>query len=306
MEKVLVTGGAGFIGRHLVHALRGRHQDVAVVDDGRCGTPALLPPNVEQHNCDISQLSVAEWKELLYGVTTVYHLAAAKLHTPSSTADELFRTNVIATQRLAEAAAALGRVRVIFASSLYAYGKLGPSRMSDGSVPEPNTLYGATKLTGESIFRSYGFTQDLQWLGARLFFAFGSGQFADGGYPSVIVKNFERIQRDEEPVVLGSGLQSLDYIHVTDVVAALITLADSGLTGRIVNVCTGVPTTVIDLVKAMVDVSGCQLNIAFQPPDWTEGTTRVGEPSTALQALGWKPVVSLETGLREVWVEDFS
>lgn len=306
MDKTLITGGAGFIGRHLIHALRGSGQTLTVADNGRCGIPALLPSDVEQIGCDIAQLSVSQWKELLDGVTTVYHLAAAKLHTPSSSADELLRTNVIATQRLAEAAAELGGVRVIFASSLYAYGGLGPSRMSDDSVPEPNTLYGATKLMGESIFRSYGFTHGLQWMGARLFFTFGSGQYADGGYPSVVVRNFKRIREGQDPVVLGNGMQSLDYIHVSDVVTALIALASSGITGRTVNVCTGVATPIKDLVQTMIGISEREANIAFRPADWTEGTARVGEPSTVLKVLGWRPVVSLEAGLREVWLTDFA
>lgn len=304
--KVLVTGGAGFIGRHLVRELAESGVSVTVVDDGRCGRPDLLPANVDVIDRDIATMAVREWTQILEGASTVFHLAAAKLHTPTADAETLISTNVTGTYRLAEAAAHLGNIRFVFASSLYAHGGLGPEVIHENSVPRTSTLYGATKLMGEGILRSFERSHGLPWAGARLFFTYGSGQFADGGYPSVIVRNFARLRDDKNPVIYGSGRQSLDYIHVSDVVKALRLLAADASVGRVVNVCSGIATPVLDLVAHMVLVTEKAVALEFRAADWTEGTMRVGVVSQALSALGWVPTVSLDHGLRECWKTDFA
>ena len=304
--RVVVTGGAGFIGRHLVRSLVQSGKSVLVIDDGRCGRLDLLPGDVEVQRFDIADLKTDDWTRLLRGASTVFHLAAAKLHSPSSDASTLIATNVVATQKLAEAASGLDGVRVVFASSLYAHGGLGPRAIGDDTVPQPSTIYGATKLMGEGIFRSYERSHDLSWVGARLFFTYGSGQFAEGGYPSVIIKNFGRLKAMKAPVIFGSGKQALDYVHVSDVVRALNVLATKCSTGRVVNVCSGSPTPVENLVSMMAAVAEVKIPPEYREADWTEGTIRVGVPSAALTDLGWAPNVPLEEGLRECWSTDFA
>lgn len=305
MDKVVVTGGAGFIGRHLVRELQNSGASVAVVDDGRCGRLDLLHADIEVVNRDISTMAAREWAPILQGTSTIFHLAAAKLHTPNADADTLISTNVSGTYRLAEAAAQMGNIRFVFASSLYAHGGLGPQAMNENGVPRPSTLYGATKLMGEGILRSFEKSHGLSWGGARLFFTYGSGQFADGGYPSVIVRNFERMRDGKAPVIFGSGRQSLDYIHVSDVVSALRVLVADAAVGRVVNVCRGIAIPVLDLVKQMLLIAQKDGAIEFREADWTEGTVRVGVVSQALKSLGWAPTVSLDEGLRECWTNDF-
>jgi UDP-glucose 4-epimerase len=305
-DKAVVTGGAGFIGRHLVRSLKESGASVVVVDDARCGRPELLMEGVEAVEADISRMTVAEWRNIISDDATVFHLAATKLHTPSADADSLIGTNVTGTQRLAEAAAGLRGVRLVYTSSLYAYGSLGPDLMDEDSVPSPSTLYGATKLMGEGILRAYQRSHGLRWSGARLFFTYGSGQFAEGGYPSVIVRNFERLRDGQDPIVLGSGTQTLDYIHVSDVVKALRLLDGDAAVGQIFNVCTGRATSVLDLVQTMIAVSGSQADVRFGPADWTDGTARVGKLSKRLAAIGWAPSMSLKQGLSECWDADFA
>ncbi len=304
--SAVVTGGAGFIGRHLVRSLRASGASVIVVDDGRCGRPELLSEGIEFIERDISRMTVEEWRNIIGEDAVVYHLAATKLHTPSADADSLIGTNVTGTQRLTEAAAGLPGVRLVYTSSIYAYGSLGPDPMDEDCVPRPSTLYGATKHMGEGILRAYERSHGLRWNGARLFFTYGSGQFAEGGYPSVIVRNFERLRDGRNPVVFGSGRQTLDYIHVSDVVQALRLLEVDKRVGQVVNVCTGQATSIVDLVQTMVSVSGSQIDVKFEPSDWTDGTARVGKFSKRLAAIGWRPTMSLEQGLLECWDADFA
>jgi len=301
--NVLVTGAAGFIGSHLCTRLatqQGIH--VTGIDDLRSGSGSRIPEQVNHMNRDISEISVAEWTELLTDVDIVYHLAAEKYNASKSSPERLLLTNVNATERLARAAALANVGRVVFTSSLYSYGSMGPKTMDEKDVPEPSTLYGASKLMGEGILRSVDRELGLSWNVARLFFIYGPWQFAHGGYKSVIIKNFERALRGESMQINGSGNQALDYIYVDDCVEALIALATSNKDHKVVNVASGVGTAIRDLVTVMSSIAGCGLNdLEHAPADWTEGSRRVGAPSEIERYVGWRATTSIELGLERVW-----
>ncbi len=301
--KALVTGGAGFIGRHLCAHLSGKSIDVVVVDDGGTGKPDQLGQGIRVVNREISTLTIEQWGELLIGVDFVFHLAARKYNTPGVTAQQIIDTNVTATWRLATASASAGVRRLIFTSSLYAYGGLGPEVMSEDLPAQPRTLYGSSKLMGEGILRTVGHESGLSWNCVRLFFIYGPGQFADGGYKSVVVTNFERIRQGLAPTICGDGAQALDYVFVGDAVDALWAVAESATDKQVVNVCAGVPRSVASLTDTMLEVSGTRLLPEEIAPDWTAGTRRVGDPSKALEVFGWSTQTGLADGLRQTWAE---
>jgi UDP-glucose 4-epimerase len=300
LSKILVTGGAGFVGRHLVSDLLESGNEVHVVDSGETGRPELLPSSVSLTDVDISNLTDKDWKEILTGVDFVYHLAARKYNTPGVTAEQLIAANATATYRLAEAASNANVKKFVYSSTLYAYGSMGPKVMVETDVPSPKTVYGASKLFGEHSLQNKDFKLPLNWSVARFFFVYGPGQFSEGGYKSVIVSNFERIAKGDNPVIHGSGEQVLDYIYVGDVVRALKKMADSPLNDTF-NLGSGNHYSINEVTKLMLDVSKTSLEPIHSEPDWTEGTSRVGDNRKARELLSWEPLVSLEEGLNLTW-----
>ena len=299
--RILVTGGAGFIGRALIGFVRGRGHEVVVVDAGFTGRLHEVPADCTLVERDIATMTGHEWDELLTGCDLVFHLAARKYNTPGVTADQLLDTNVRATWRLAEAAARAGVARLVFTSSLYVYGALGPDVMRETDVPMPRTLYGSSKLMGEHILRTVGLEHGLSWNCARLFFVYGPGQYTDGGYKSVIVTNLERMAAGLAPTIRGDGEQALDYVYVDDVVHALWTLATGGTSEQVLNIASGRRASINDLTATMIEVAGGTFTPEHLAADWTAGTSRVGDPTRCRATIGWAATTDLSTGLDRTW-----
>jgi UDP-glucose 4-epimerase len=297
----LVTGAAGFIGSHLVERLVGDGWSVRGLDDGRTGDWDRVKVPVDRLDSSLEMMSSDDLRVACGGVSLLFHLAAEKHNTPGVTADRTVAVNIAATARLFDAAGAEGVAKIVFASSLYAYGSLGPRVMSESDIPAPQTVYGVSKLAGEHLLRVAERNHGVEWSVARLFFVYGPHQLAQGGYPSVIVRNFGRVRRGEPPVVNGDGAQALDYVYIDDCVDGLVALAHSEHHGLIVNLASGRPTTIIDLTMAMLDASRSSLEPVQGPADWTAGTVRFGSTERASALLGWSASTSLDLGLRRVW-----
>ena len=302
-RRVLVTGAAGFIGSHLTNALlEVADCEVVGIDDLRAGDWSRVSGSVEKVTADITGLSRDDWSGLADGCSHIFHLAAEKYNSPNTSDETLLATNVSAMQRLIDGVCDLEDSRMVFTSSLYAYGSTGPEPMSEDDPLRPSTVYGASKAAGEHLLAAARSRLGLDYNIARLFFIYGPGQFAEGGYKSVIVSNFERIKAGEPPLIIGSGTQALDYVYIDDCVHALMLLGVSDRSGATVNVSTGHGESINDLTAAMVSVASAdQIEPAHGPPDWTDGTTRVGQPDLALSQFGWKAETPLDKGLSSTW-----
>jgi UDP-glucose 4-epimerase len=173
--------------------------------------------------------------------------------------------------------------------------------MFETDVATPTTLYGASKLMGEGILRSLDKEIGLSWNVARLFFIYGPHQHAEGGYKSVIIKNFERIIAGNSPVVFGDGKQSLDYVYITDCVSALVELARSEHEMQIVNVSTGTAQSVNHLTALMLNASDSKLKPEYKAPDWTEGSSRSGSAVRIENIFNWRATTDMGEGLEEVY-----
>lgn len=297
----LVTGGIGFIGHHLVNDLISSGQNCAVLDNARSGNWENINPKASLIDKGLEDMSPLELEECLVGVDTLYHLAAEKYNSSSMTPARVLEVNVAATDRLFAAAVKAGVKRIVFTSSLYAYGSLGPQPMLESDLPAPWTHYGISKLSGEHLLAVNCAKTKTTWNIARLFFIYGPRQFAEGGYKSVIQSNFEMLSKGQNVTIKGDGNQRLDYVFVDDCVRALRLLGTSSVSGKTVNVSSGESLSVEEVLRLMCRAAGQQFTPDFIARDWTHGTNRSGGRGLIGELFGWQPEVDLETGLREIW-----
>jgi UDP-glucose 4-epimerase len=302
--KIVVTGGAGFIGGHLVRALLDEGADhITIVDDLRAGDRARLPldPRVTLREERIGGGPI-NFEE----ASLLFHFAAEKHNASRHDPHGLLETNVLGTQRVLEAAARAGVQKVVFASSLFAHGRTSGAPLVESERATPNTVYGASKLCGEHLLDALGRATGIETVALRFFFVYGPMQFAGAGYKSVIVKSFEHLLRGEPPIVFGDGAQTLDYIYIDDAVRAAILAAESDVTAEVIHIGSGEPTTVASLVDKVMEIAGSDLKPESGPKDETHGTRRVADTAKAEALLGFRAKVTLEAGLSATfqWMKD--
>jgi UDP-glucose 4-epimerase len=302
IERAVVTGAAGFIGSNLVTRLAKELGVNAIgLDNEQTGDWSRVDVPCTRIDRDLVATTADELQSLLEGNDVLFHLAAEKYNSSSSTPQRVIDVNISATHRLFSAAATVGLRKVVFTSSLYAYGSLGPGRMKEDQLPAPTTTYGVSKIAGEHLLRVVSAEHDLDWTVARLFFVYGPRQWARGGYKSVVLSNFERIRRGEPPTIFGDGNQTLDYVYVDDAIDALLAMCEAKHRGITYNVGTGRGISIRELTDLMLEVAGSDLEPITCPPDWTADSVRVADPGLASDRLGWTPSTSMSEGLRRVW-----
>jgi UDP-glucose 4-epimerase len=142
---------------------------------------------------------------------------------------------------------------------------------------------------------------NIETVTARLYFIYGPNQDAGTGYPSVITKNFERIDAGQRPLVYGDGSQTLDYLYIDDCIDAILMLMNAQNRHRIYNICSGSYISIRELTDLMIGISKSKLKPMQCDPDWTQGTIRSGSCSRILNEYGWQPKVNLLEGLRMVY-----
>jgi UDP-glucose 4-epimerase len=240
---------------------------------------------------------------VLRGADGLFHLAAEKHNQSKDSPVAVLRANVEGTQSLYASAVEARVTRVVFTSSLYAYGRMHAPPMQEDEVPAPSTVYGISKLAGEHLLRHFCNSGKLTGRALRYFFIYGPRQWAGMGYKSVIIKNAERLVVGQAPLVIGDGAQALDYVYVDDAVeatiAALLVPAPREL--ETLNIASGRAVPVRELLETLCAVAGKPYQPTHDAPDWTAGTSRAGDPRRAETSLGWRAQTSLTDGLRRTW-----
>ena len=294
--RAVVTGGAGFIGSHLVEALLARGDEVHVVDNLATGNRDNVAEGAAFHERDIREPLDDLFAEAR--PETVFHLAAqADVGTSVEKPQLDAEVNVLGTLRLLEAARAVGS-RLVFSSTGGAiYGECERPARED-ATREPLSPYGTSKLAGEEYLATWNRLHGMHNVALRLGNVFGPRQLAklEGGVVAIFMGRLH----DGEPVtIFGDGEQTRDFVYVGDVVAAL--LAGAGASGGTFNVGTGVKTSVNRLYEACREVSG--RGAAPQYADARPGELHdsVLDASAARAAFGWAPRETLESGLRRTW-----
>ncbi len=305
-SRVLVIGGAGFIGSHVVDALV--QEDVAqiTVYDNFCrGTranleQALKDPRVGIYEVggDILQADVlaSAVKEADY----VFHLAALWLLQCHDYPRAAFDVNVRGTFNVLEACRDHGVKRLVYSSSASVYGDAVEIPMKESHPFNNRTFYGATKIAGEAMCRAFFDRYGLSYAGLRYMNVYGARQDYKGTYTSVIMKILDRIDRGAPPVVYGDGSQSYDFIYVTDVARANLCALKSDADDAFYNVGGGTKTSIKSLCQQILTLSGSDLAIQYEPAGQTFVTNRVGCPEKAAKELGFKTAVSLCEGLQRL------
>ena len=294
--RAIVTGGAGFIGSHVVERLLARGDDVHVLDNLATGKRENLADGASLHEGDIRHDAAAVFDEV--GPDVCFHLAAqADVGTSIERPDVDAEVNVIGTLQILEAARR-HQAQVVFTSTGGAlYGECErPAREDDPR--EPLSPYGASKLAGEEYLATWNRLHGANHVSLRLANVFGPRQMAklEGG---VIAIFMDRLAAGEQCTIFGDGEQTRDFVYVGDVVSAL--LAGVGHAGGVFNIGTGVETTVNALYDACRRIAGSDAEATYEPPRKGDLIRSVLDPGLAERELGWRPEYDLERGLRETW-----
>jgi UDP-glucose 4-epimerase len=290
--RTAVTGGAGFIGSHLVDALVARGDEVTVIDDLSFGRRELVNPKATLVERDIREGID------LGGAEVVFHLAAqtdvqTSVREPSRDAD----VNVVGTVKVLEAALAAG-ARVVFTSTGGAiYGEC-PVPATERTPREPGSPYGIAKLCGEEYLAGFNRMHGTTHVVARLGNVFGPRQAPslEGGVVSIFL---DRLARGEKTVIFGDGHQVRDFVYVGDVVAAL--LAAAGHAGGVFNVGSGIETTVLALHEACAGAAGVPSEPAFEPARLGDLRRSSLDVSLAASELGFRAQTPLAEGIARTW-----
>jgi UDP-glucose 4-epimerase len=286
--RALVTGGAGFIGSHLVDALLARGDHVAVVDDLSSGRRENVPEGVPLHVTDVASIADAMEAER---PEVVFHLAA-QVDVRKSVADPAHdaRVNVAGTASVLEAARAVGARRVLLASTGGAlYGESAPLPTPENTPLEPFSPYGASKAAAETYLALYTRLHGLSTMALRFGNVYGPRQDPHG--EAGVIAIFAGAAAEGRSVtVYGDGTQTRDYVYVGDVVSGFLAAAGSAATGP-VNIGTGIETSVLQLVEAL------GVEPRFEPARKGEVARSCLDVSRAAEVLGWRAQVSLAEGL---------
>jgi len=304
-SNFLITGGAGFIGSHLTEFLLSLGaKEIRILDNLKCGNLSnisMVNHNVKFYQTDIGRVSEPELDEMMKDIDYVFHLAAEKHNQSKDSPEIVIRSNINGTYKLLNSAQKNNVKKVIFTSSLYAYGEHKNIPMTETQCPAPSTIYGISKIAGENLFEYFKKNFDLDYSTARLFFVYGTKQYAGQGYKSVILKNFERIINGQSPIIFGDGEQSLDYIYIDDVLKALVQLLNPEFNGELFNIGTGRAININELTFLMLKVANSQLKPIYQEHDKTHGTIRCSDSSKAQEFLKWKQETSIQQGLTYIY-----
>ena len=306
--KSVVTGGAGFIGSHLVDSLAARGDEVLVLDDISSGKRGNLADALES-GAAVIQLDVADSQGMLDAVSAykpqnVFHLAA-QIDVRRSMADPGFdaRLNVVGTVNALEAATRAGAAKFIFTSTGGAIYGEGAERsdelpFAEDARCEPFSIYGQSKLAAEGYIDLYGRTRGLPAATLRLGNIYGPRQ--DPATEAGVVAIFCEAGRDgSRPTVFGTGEQTRDYVYVADVVAALIAAQESDDAGPI-NVGTGVETSVLRLAELVGRASGRDyFEPEFAPAREGEIERTALDTAGAAERLGWRAERTIEAGIEQ-------
>jgi UDP-glucose 4-epimerase len=305
-KKVLVTGGAGFVGSRIVqHLVREGCGKIAVVDNMVRGSIENLkgvgPGVVRLVEGDIRDRRLLA--ELTDGADTVFHQAALRITHCAAEPREAIQVMVDATFDVVQACLDAKVRKVVFASSASVYGMADMFPTPEAQNPYNNrTLYGAAKAFGEGLLRSFNDMYGLDYAALRYFNVYGPGMDLYGKYTEVLIRWMDRIAGGEPPLIFGDGLQTMDFAHVDDVARANILAATLPVSDTVFNVGAGVETSLRELAQRIARVMGREDLVPVHVGDNPVNPVRrrLADVSAPQVALGFETRIGLDDGLRDL------
>lgn len=296
-----MTGGAGFIGSHVVEALLERPvRKVVVLDDMVRGSQENLAAVRDDDRLQIIEGSIADvdlLRETCADMDGIFHLAALWLKECIEEPRRALDVNVVGTYNVIEAAAEAQVGKVIFSSSASVYGDAVRLPMTEEHPFHNRTMYGATKIAGEQFLRASHDTQGLDYIGLRYMNVYGPRMDDKGAYMSVIMNFLKQITAGEPPTIHGDGSQSYDFVHVRDVARANVLAMESDATDLFLNVGTGHATTIADLCTMLAGAADTDIHPTYVDDGPIFVQHRLGATERAKEEIGFEAKIPLETGL---------
>jgi UDP-glucose 4-epimerase len=305
-KKILVIGGAGLIGSHVVEELLKEEVNEVIIYDNFCrGTYENLKESLRDERCrifeiggDILQTDVLN--AAMKDVEGVVHLAALWLLQCYEFPRAAFDVNIQGTFNVLEACVTNRIERIIYSSSASVYGDAIEEPMTEGHPYNNWTFYGATKIAGEQMFKAYHKRYGLNGVGLRYMNVYGPRQDYKGTYIAVMMKILDNLDKGISPVVYGDGSQAYDFISVKDTARANVCALKSEVPFGFYNVGRGIKTSIKELTEIILKITGSDLPIQYEPAGQTFVTNRVGDANAAEKDLDFKWTIDLEDGLRQL------
>lgn len=294
--KVMVTGGAGFIGSHIVDRLIALGHDVIILDNLSTGKKAFIHPEATFYQVDLRDRRLGEILEAERPEAVIHQ--AAQIDVPTSVKDPLFdaETNILGTMQLLEACRRSGVRKIVYASSAAVYGEPVFLPIDEDHPVDPLSNYGISKYTPECYLKVYRHLYGLDYTILRYANVYGIRQ-DPRGEGGVIAIFLDRVLRDEKLTIFGDGKQTRDFVYVGDIADANICALHRG-NGKVFNLGTGVPTSLEELVRILGEVTEKEIRVEYRPERPGDIKHSHFDNRQAEKWLDWTPRIDLKTGLR--------
>jgi UDP-glucose 4-epimerase len=303
-KTFLVIGGAGLIGSHTIDALiKEDVKEIIIYDNFVRGSTenlnnALKDSRVKIYDVGGDILQTDILNSAMNGVDGVFHFAALWLLQCHEFPRSAFNTNILGTYNVIEACVKNNIKKLIYSSSASVYGDAERDFIDEGHPFNNKNFYGATKICGEAMLRSFHFRYSLNYIALRYMNVFGPRQDYKGAYIAVIMKMLDAIDNNVGPTIMGDGYESFDFISVKDCAKANICAMKSEESDKSYNVATGTKTTLKELAEMLLELTNSNLQIQYvEKSEATFVKNRIGCPIKAKEEIGFEAQLSLREGL---------
>jgi UDP-glucose 4-epimerase len=305
-KVILVTGGAGFIGSYVVEELIPLQPKKVIIIDNliRGGLPNMKNffknPTIEFHNADIRDLELLE--KCISESDYVFHMAALRINSCAANPREGFEVMLKSTFEIASLCVKHKIKKIIYSSSASVYGLAQHFPTPESDNPYNNqTFYGAAKMWGEQLFRSFKFMYGLDYVALRYFNAYGPRMDTDGKYTEVMIKWLDCIRDSRNPLIYGDGSTTMDFVYVRDIAKSNIAALQADVTDEAFNIGNCEETSLKELLEVLLKVNHSNLHPEFREENSVNPVSRrLADISKAKKLLNFTPTISLEQGMKEL------